>query len=108
MLNYTPVYFGITSNVLKGLADFLLPIVGIGLIIFMVVMAMRVKNGSSSMKEMAVGAVAFILIGGVILFASVNFANTSSGTNTAVKKAVDNAAKQAANNADGILSGNGK
>ena len=95
----------ITTNLLNNLVNFSLPIIGIGLIVFLVIMVPKVKNGASSMKDILVGALAFVLLGGIVVFAGSAFNSSDSGTNNAVKTAVDNGANQVAKDADSTLGG---
>lgn len=93
-----------TRNLLSGLANFLIPVIGICLILFVVIVGFRAYKGQSSMKSLIIGVVTFVLLGGILFFAKGYFSST--GSSSAMKGVVDTSTRQATSDAGNVVQGN--
>lgn len=91
------------QNFLAGLVGFLLPFVGIAFVIFLVYEAIKWSKGQASVKQVVIGLLSFVFVGGLMVFANSYFSsvNKSSALSNTVQSVTDHGVSDAGNIAGG-------
>lgn len=89
-----------SQTILNNIVTFLLPVVGIAMVVFIVVVAIGLHKGaeSASWKKLIIGVLAFLIIGALLVLAK-NFSSTAD----TVSKTVETYGKDVQQEADKLI-----